>query len=174
MFNFEKLDVWQKAIEFAELIYTDTRSFPTEERFGLTTQLRRAAVSISSNIAEESSRSSKVDFARFIEIAGGSVFEVVSECSVARRQNFLNYELSVESLAAAERESPRQTCGLRSARHFAEYLLSRNARHSKRQFARTRRGANRIRFRLPRRHLRHLFAHHQRRSTRARSSRCGL
>ena len=47
MFNFEKLDVWQKAIEFAGLVYTDTRRFPTEERFGLTTQLRRAAVSIS-------------------------------------------------------------------------------------------------------------------------------
>jgi len=75
MFNFEKLDVWQKAIEFADLIYADTRTFPTEERFGLTTQLRRAAVSISSNIAEGSSRSSKIDFARFVEIAGGSVFE---------------------------------------------------------------------------------------------------
>src|SRR5437762_8019299 len=87
MFNFEKLDVWQKEIEFAKLIYTDTRSFPTEERFGLTTQLRRAAVSISSNIAEESSRSSKVDFARFIEIAGGSVFEVVSEDRKSTRLN---------------------------------------------------------------------------------------
>ena len=65
MFNFEKLDVWQKAIGFADLIYADTRTFPTDERFGLTTQLRRAAVSISSNIAEGSSRSSKIDFARF-------------------------------------------------------------------------------------------------------------
>ena len=69
MFNFEKLDVWQKAIDFADLIYTNTRGFPADERFGLTTQLRRGAVSISSNIAEGSSRSSKVDFARFIEIA---------------------------------------------------------------------------------------------------------
>jgi four helix bundle protein len=80
MFNFEKLDVWQKAIELADLIYADTRSFPNEELFGLTTQPRRAAVSVSSNIAEGSSRSSKVEFARFVEIAGGSVFEVVSEC----------------------------------------------------------------------------------------------
>ena len=112
MFNFEKLDVWQKAIEFAELIYTDTRSFPTEERFGLTTQLRRAAVSISSNIAEGSSRSSKVDFARFIEIAGGSVFEVVSECSVARRQNFLSDDNFRKIYAAAEEES-RMLSGLR-------------------------------------------------------------
>ena len=111
MFNFEKLDVWQKAIDFADLIYTNTRSFPTEERFGLTTQLRRAAVSISSNIAEGSSRSSKVDFARFIEIAGGSVFEVVSECFVARRQNFLDDDFR-KIYGAAEEES-RMLSGLR-------------------------------------------------------------
>jgi four helix bundle protein len=49
MFNFEKLDVWQKAIDFADVIYNETRAFPAEERFGLTNQLRRAAVSISSN-----------------------------------------------------------------------------------------------------------------------------
>ena len=88
MFNFEKLDVWQKAIDFADLIYSDTRPFPPEERFGLTGQLRRAAVSISSNIAEGSSRSSKSDFARLVEIATGSVFEVVSQAFIARRQTF--------------------------------------------------------------------------------------
>ena len=48
MFNFEKLDVWHKAVDFADLIYTDTRGFPADERFGLTNQMRRAAVSISS------------------------------------------------------------------------------------------------------------------------------
>jgi len=112
MFNFEKLDVWQKAIEFADLIYANTRSFPPEERFGLTTQLRRAAVPISSNIAEGSSRSSKVDFARFAEIAGGSVFEVVSECFVARRQNFLTDDDFLKIYATAEEES-RMLSGLR-------------------------------------------------------------
>ena len=75
MFNFEKLEVWQKAIDFADLIYSETRAFPSDERFGLTNQLRRAAGSISSNIAEGSSRSSKSDFARFVEIATGSVFK---------------------------------------------------------------------------------------------------
>ena len=50
MFNFEKLEVWQKGIEFADLVYSLTRSFPAEERFGLTNQMRRAAVSVSSNV----------------------------------------------------------------------------------------------------------------------------
>ena len=82
MFNFEKLDVWQKSIAFADFIYSETRKFPNEERFGLTNQMRRAAVSISSNIAEGSSRSSKSDFARFVEIATGSVFEIVSQAFI--------------------------------------------------------------------------------------------
>src|SRR5215467_12271893 len=90
MFNFEKLEVWQKAIDFAHLIYNETRGFPSEERFGLTNQLRRAAVSISSNIAEGSSRSSRTDFARFAEIAAGSVFEAVSQSFIARRQEFFS------------------------------------------------------------------------------------
>ena len=90
MFNFEKLEVWQKAIDFADLIYSETRAFPSDERFGLTNQLRRAAVSISSNIAEGSSRSSKSDFARFVEIATGSVFEAVSQAFIAQRQSFLS------------------------------------------------------------------------------------
>ena len=64
MFNFEKLDVWQEAIQFADLVYELSADFPGEERFGLTNQMRRAAVSISSNIAEGSSRASRTDFAR--------------------------------------------------------------------------------------------------------------
>ena len=52
MFNFEKLDVSQKTIDFANLVYSSTKNFPAEERFGLTKQMRRAAVSLSSNIAE--------------------------------------------------------------------------------------------------------------------------
>jgi four helix bundle protein len=64
MFTFEKLDAWPQAIDFANLAYEQTRSFPSEERFGLTNQLRRAAVSVSSDLPEASSRSSRVDFAR--------------------------------------------------------------------------------------------------------------
>src|SRR3989454_12547003 len=92
MFNFEKLDVWQKAIDFADLVYNLTRGFPADERFGLTNQMRRAAVSVSSNLAEGSSRSSRSDFSRFVEIGTGSLFEVLSQSFIGRRQGFLTEE----------------------------------------------------------------------------------
>jgi four helix bundle protein len=94
MFNFEKLEVWRKAIEFADLVYELTRSFPVEERFGLTNQMRRASVAVSSNIAEGSSRSSKTDYSRFIEIAAGSLFEVISQAHVGLRQGYLKVGFS--------------------------------------------------------------------------------
>ena len=90
MFNFEKLESWHRAIDFADLIYSSTRDFPRDEMFGLTMQMRRAAVSVSSNLAEGSSRSSRMDFARFTEIAAGSLFEVVSQSVIAKRRGFLN------------------------------------------------------------------------------------
>jgi len=114
MFNFEKLDVWQKAIDFADHIYNETRAFPAEERFGLTNQLRRAAVSISSNIAEGSSRSSKTDFARFAEIAAGSVFEAVSQAFIARRQSFFSEDQFRKIYTGAE-EISRVLSGLRKS-----------------------------------------------------------
>jgi len=114
MFNFEKLEVWQKAIDFGDLIYFETRRFPSDERFGLTNQLRRAATSVSSNIAEGSSRSSKNEFARFTEIAAGSLFEVVSQSFIARRQQFLN-EASFRIIYTAAEEQSRMLSGLRRA-----------------------------------------------------------
>lgn len=112
MFKFEKLDVWQKAIDFADLVYSKTKSFPSDERFGLTNQMRRAAVSVSSNIAESSARISDADFARFVEIATGSLFEVVSESTVARRQGYLSDETFPAIYKTAE-EQGRMLSGLR-------------------------------------------------------------
>ena len=100
MFGFERLDVWKKSIDFAGLVYRVTRAFPEDERFGLTSQMRRAAVSVSSNIAEGSARFSKADFARFLEIATGSVFEVVSDFA---------------ALYAAAEEQGRMLSGLRKS-----------------------------------------------------------
>ena len=114
MFNFEKFDDWHKAIDFADLVYAVTRTFPSDERFGLTNQMRRASVSISSNIAEGSSRVSKNEFARFIEIATGSVFEVVSQSMISKRQNFLS-EGDYQRIYAAAEEQSRMLSGLRKA-----------------------------------------------------------
>src|SRR6056297_1124989 len=88
-FGFEKLEVWQLAIELSVEIYEVTRSFPQDERFGLSNQLRRAANSISANLAEGSGRGSNKDFQRFIGISFGSLMEVVSHLHIARKQNFI-------------------------------------------------------------------------------------
>src|SRR5512140_674596 len=114
MFNFEKLDTWQDAIRFADLVYEVSAQFPTEERFGLTSQMRRAAVSISSNLAEGCSRSSKADYARFVEIATGSLFEVVSEATIGRNQGFL-LETDYQQLYEAAEKQCRMLSGLRKS-----------------------------------------------------------
>jgi four helix bundle protein len=102
VFKFEKLDVWQKAIDYGDLIYKVTNAFPNEERFGLTSQLRRSAISVSSNIAEGASRSSNTDLARFIEIAYGSLLESVSELEIAKRQGFINSQIFESAYSKAE------------------------------------------------------------------------
>ena len=114
MFNFEKLDVWQKAVVLADVIYSQTRNFPANERFGLTNQMRRAAISISSNIAEGSSRMSQADFSRFIEIATGSVFEVTSQTFIAKKQGFLSEE-KFRSIYQGTEEPGRMLSGLRKS-----------------------------------------------------------
>ena len=113
MFRFEKLDVWRRAIEFADAVYSWTRQFPDDERFGLTSQMRRASVSISSNIAEGSGRVSDKDFARFIEIAYGSVMEVVSQSRISNRQNFLATD-DRNALNKQAEELSRMLSGLRT------------------------------------------------------------
>jgi four helix bundle protein len=114
MFNFEKLTVWDRAIDFADSVYLVTRKFPDDERFGLTSQMRRAAVSVSSNLAEGSSRNSKIDFARFVEIATGSAFEVISQAVISRRQGFLA-DPDFEKLYDAAEELSRMLSGLRKS-----------------------------------------------------------
>ena len=114
MFNFEKLDVWNDAIAFAERVYAFTKGFPETERFGLTNQIRRAAAAISSNVAEGSSRSSRTEFARFVEIATGSLFEVVSHATIGRKQGFLS-ETDYKVLYAAAEKQGKMLSGLRRA-----------------------------------------------------------
>ena len=112
MFNFEKLDVWQEAIQFADLVYESTGEFPDQERFGSTNQMRRAAVSISSNLAEGSSRVSRTDFGRFVEIATGYLFEVVSQSTIALGRKMISQNDYNRIYAAAEKQS-KMLSGLR-------------------------------------------------------------
>lgn len=89
MFKFEDLKVYQKALVFVDDIYAITISWPKSEVFGLTSQLRRAAISIVLNIAEGSSRTSK-DFGHFLSLAGGSCFECVAILTIAKNQKLIN------------------------------------------------------------------------------------
>ena len=94
-FNFEELDVYKKAIDFVMKIYSLTKSFPKDEIFGLTSQLRRAAVSIPTNISEGSARTKK-DFSRFIDMARGSLFECVTLLQISAKQNHLDQQVYSE------------------------------------------------------------------------------
>lgn len=91
-FGFEKLDVWNSSIELSKLVYDVTNSFPTDEKYGLVSQIRRAVVSISSNIAEGSSKASLKDQARFSEIAYGSLMEVLNQIIIAKNFGYISQE----------------------------------------------------------------------------------
>ena len=97
-FRFERIEAWQLARVLNKTIYAVTREFPKEEQFGLTSQLRRASVSVSSNTAEGSGRNSDVDFAHFLEIAYGSLMEYVSQLFLALDENYLTKD-SFDQLA---------------------------------------------------------------------------
>ena len=83
--DFQELNVWNRAMELTETVYELTKLFPPDERFGLTSQLRRACVSIASNIAEGRGRGSDRDFRHFLNIAQGSTFEVRTQLLLAIR-----------------------------------------------------------------------------------------
>ncbi|HET6423551.1 MAG TPA: four helix bundle protein [Planctomycetaceae bacterium] len=104
-FRFQKL---------ADRTYDFTSTFPADERFGLTSQMRRAAVSISSNIAEGSGRSSDIEFNRFIEIAYGSLMEVVSQAVLANRRRMLSDE-DMTTIVTDGEELARMMSGLKAS-----------------------------------------------------------
>ena len=92
MNNFKKLIVWQKAREFVKDIYQITRTFPKEELFGLTSQIRRATISIALNIVEGSGRGTDKDFAHFLDIAFGSALEVEAQIILSLDLEFITTE----------------------------------------------------------------------------------
>jgi len=90
VFSFEKLNVWQKARQLSVVVYNCTKVFPSEEKFGLISQMRRCSISISSNIAEGTGRHSPKDKARFTEIAYGSALELLNQMILSNDLGFLN------------------------------------------------------------------------------------
>lgn len=84
----ENLRAWQYSMDLVEVIYKETGTYPSEERFGLINQLRRAAVSVPSNIAEGGARGSDAEFIRFLYIARGSLSEVQTQLQIASRLGF--------------------------------------------------------------------------------------
>jgi len=95
--SYRDLKVWQRSIDLAELVYKLTRTFPREEVFGLSAQMRRASVSIASNIAEGSGRTTRRDFRQFVVIARGSNDELNTQLIIAERLGFGDQDLRKES-----------------------------------------------------------------------------
>ncbi len=100
--NFRDLVAWQKAMDLVEAVYAATRGFPADERFGLTSQLRRAAVSIPSNIAEGEGRGSHNEFGRFLSIAYGSLREVETQLLIGVRLGYVDEAACKEAFSLAE------------------------------------------------------------------------
>ena len=96
MHNYNNLQIWQLAMDLVEDIYKLTASFPIEEKFGLVSQMTRAAVSIPSNIAEGTGRNSDKDFAHFISIAIGSLYELNTQIVLSERLGYINQSQSQE------------------------------------------------------------------------------
>lgn len=90
MNNYRELKVWQKAIDLAEIVYSITKNFPTEEKYGLISQLRRASISVASNIAEGAGRNTKWEFRQMLGIAYGSTCEVETQLIISDRMAMIN------------------------------------------------------------------------------------
>ena len=90
MHNFRKLDIWIDGIELADSTYLLTDSFPKNEVYGLSSQMQRAAVSVPSNIAEGAGKDSNRDFARFLSISLGSLYELETQVEIAYRRGYID------------------------------------------------------------------------------------
>ena len=105
VYSFEKLDVWKYAIELAKQVYKTTLAFPKEELYGLSSQIRRAVISISSNIAEGYVKSSIKEQIKFSEIAYGSLMEVLNQLIIAYEigyitdEDYMSLRLRVEEIS---------------------------------------------------------------------------
>ena len=97
---FKELLVWQKSMDLVKRVYVLVKRFPAEERYALCDQVRRAVVSVPSNIAEGNGRVSNKDYAHFLSIARGSLFETLTQLEVARQLGYIDAQPQLEELAA--------------------------------------------------------------------------
>lgn len=109
--SYRDLEAWKLAIRLTRFICRASEQFPQEERFGLTSQIRRAAVSVASNIAEGSGRGTTSDYARFLRMARGSIFEVETQMCIARELGFVGDEV-FEPVDELLRDTGRVLAGL--------------------------------------------------------------
>ncbi len=93
MHNYKKLQVWQDAVEIAVEVYALTKNFPSSEQFGLVSQLRRASVSVASNIAEGSGRNNNKEFNHFLGLAAGSSYELETQLIITSKLEFCDQNL---------------------------------------------------------------------------------
>jgi len=111
-----RLNVWQRSLELAETIYRITSTFPKSEEYGLRLQLRRAAVSIPSNIAEGAARNTKREFIQFLYIASGSASEIDTQLQLANRLGYLKEEVGASLDVELENISKMLSSLIRSQR----------------------------------------------------------
>jgi four helix bundle protein len=112
MNNYKELKIWQKSVDLAVRIYGVTKDFPKEEVYGLTSQLRRCAISVPSNIAEGAGRNTKKDFNKFLGISNGSTCELDTQLIIAQRINFID-ALVLESLQSEITEIQKMNWSLK-------------------------------------------------------------
>jgi four helix bundle protein len=112
--DYRDLDVWKEAMELAAVAYEATRAFPREEVFGMTSQMRRASVSIAANIAEGFGRAQTRPFIQFLRVAQGSLKELETLVALAERVSLL--EASTQSADGRSLQSPRQDAGCANSR----------------------------------------------------------
>ena len=113
MHNFRELKVWQKSMELSFSIYKITENFPAYELYGLLSQMRRAAVSVASNIAEGAGRESDAEFSHFLDIARGSSFELETQLIIANKLNYTDHQEETDILKKEIIEIQRMISGLK-------------------------------------------------------------
>jgi four helix bundle protein len=112
--NFKELKVWQKAVDFAVEVYAVTKGFPSEEKFGLVSQMRRAGISIPSNIAEGCGKNSTKQFSQSLEVSLGESFELETQLIIAYRTGLITVE-QVKELEENLSELQRMINGLKAS-----------------------------------------------------------